>query len=287
MDSAVQTWQDKMIGRYHLERPVGQGGMGEVWQATDTHLGRRVAIKLLLSLRLHKRGALDDFVNEARAAATLEHPHILALHDFGEHELASGEVIPYLVMPYVDGGTLRKRIQSARGILPVQSSLNLLRQAALAIDYAHSRQVLHRDIKPENMLLQQDWLLLADFGLAKMLSSATVHGNTHARAGTPEYMAPERVQGQVVPASDLYSLAVIAYQLFTGYLPFTGETPYALFVKQTSSPPPAPHTLNDHIPLAVDQVLLQGLAKPPQERPPSCIAFVDALQQGWAAAARS
>jgi len=281
VDGAEHIQASKMIGRYQLTRLIGRGGMGEVWQATDTHLKRQVAIKLLPAVQAGNHEYLDEFVNEARSAAMLEHPHILALHDFGEQEVADGEVVPYLVMPHVAGGTLRKRMQAANGVLSVQHCLYFLKQAALAIDYAHSKQVLHRDIKPENMLLQQDWLLLADFGLAKILSSTSIHAKTHAHSGTPAYMAPERIQGQVGPAGDLYSLAVIAYQLFTGQQPFSGETPVQIFMQHMEAMPTAPRQLNSNIPPEVERVLLQGLAKQPQERPASCNAFVDALQQGW------
>jgi serine/threonine protein kinase len=276
-------WQDRMFGRYRLTRLIGRGGMGEVWQASDTHLGRQVAIKLLPTVMGRHRAYLDDFVNEAQTAAALEHPHILALHDFGQQEIDGKDIIPYLVMPYVPGGTLRQHMHATNGMLPVQSSLHFLRQAALAIDYAHTRQVLHRDIKPANMLLQQDWLLLSDFGIAKILSR--VNERTHAGAGTPAYMAPERWQGAVEPASDRYSLAVIAYQLFTGHLPFQGETPYQTFMQQTEDSPIDPRQFNPNIPVEVVRALLQGLAKLPQQRPTSCIAFVDALQRGWLEAA--
>jgi serine/threonine protein kinase len=285
MDSVAEKSQDRMIGRYHLTRLLGRGGSGEVWQATDTHLGRQVAIKLLPVVNATDRNYLDEFVTETRTSAMLEHPHILALHDFGQEGLDDKKILPYLVMPYVDGGTLRKRMQVSKGVLSVERSLYFLRQAALAIDFAHERGVLHRDIKPENMLLQQDWLLLADFGLAKILSSSSVHGKTHTRSGTPGYMAPERLRGNVEAASDLYSLAVIAYELFAGRRPYIGENPYQIFVQQLQTSPPEPREFNANIPLAVEHVLLQGLAKKPTDRPDSCNAFVDALQQGWGQAA--
>lgn len=281
MDGVVQNQQNRMIGRYRLTQLIGHGGMGEVWQATDIHLGRQVALKLLPALPAEKRGYLDNFVTEMRAAAMLEHPHILALHDFGEQHTNNGLVIPYLVMPYVPGGTLRKRMQSAKGMLAVQRSLYFLKQAALAIDYAHSKQVMHRDIKPENMLLQQDWLLLADFGLAKIMSSNSVHEKTHAQSGTPAYMAPERLRGKVEPASDLYSLAVIAYELFTDQQPFQGHNAYQIFIQHIQVAPPDPRQLNASIPEEAARVLLQGLAKEPQERPTSCNAFIEALQKSW------
>ncbi len=281
MDSVVEKPQGRMIGRYHLTSLLGRGGSGEVWQATDTHLGRQVAIKLLPVVDATDRDYLEEFVNETRTSAMLEHPHILALHDFGQERLDDKKILPFLVMPYVDDGTLRKRMQISKGVLSVERSLYFLRQAALAIDFAHGRGVLHRDIKPENMLLQQDWLLLADFGLAKILSSSSVHGKTHTRSGTPGYMAPERLRGNVEPASDLYSLAVIAYEFFAGRRPYVGENPYQIFVQQLQTTPPEPREFNPNIPPEVERVLLQGLAKKPADRPISCNAFVDALQQGW------
>lgn len=131
------------------------------------------------------------------------------------------------------------------------------------------------------MLLQQDWLLLADFGIAKLLDSSTGRDRTHAGAGTPEYMAPEQAQGHAVPASDRYSLAIVAYQLLTGKVPFKGETPYDTLLKQIRENPPAPRQLNPRIPQPVEEALLKGLAKQAEERPSSCIAFVEALEQGW------
>jgi serine/threonine protein kinase/WD40 repeat protein len=285
MDSSTGTRQGTMIGRYHLIQQLGRGGMGEVWLATDTQLQRHVAIKLLPSVMAHNREYLDDFMHEARAAAALEHPHILAVHDFGEYE-EDGEVVPYLVMPYVTGGTLRERLHGLNGQIPVYESLRYLRQAARAIDYAHSKQVLHRDIKPANMLLQQGWLMLADFGIAKIQDNATMRGKTHAGSGTPEYMAPEQIEGRAEPASDRYSLAISAYQLFTNQLPFRGDTPYDTIVKQVHEMPPSPRLFNATIPLAIEQVLLRGLAKRPGDRYPSCTAFVDALQQGWMSSAQ-
>ncbi len=188
------------LGRYHLQERIGQGGMGEVWLAEDTQLHRQVAVKLL------------PYVVASRVAAALEHPHILPVHDFGEHQ-AEDAVITYIVMPYITGGSLHERLRGINGLLPTEEALYYLRQAALAIDYAHSRDVLHRDIKPANMLLQRDWLFLTDFGIARLLTNSTIQIGTHAGAGTTEYMAPEQAQGKAEFASDRYSLGVVAYQL--------------------------------------------------------------------------
>ncbi|HEV2660809.1 MAG TPA: protein kinase, partial [Ktedonobacteraceae bacterium] len=277
----VTDWQGKMLGRYRLLRLVGRGGMGEVWQAEDTELHRQVAAKMLPPVVANETDYLRAFAAEARTAASLEHPHILQVHDFGEQPFAE-DVVTYLIMPLITGGSLRDRMRATNGaLLSVDESLHYLRHAAQAIDYAHSRNVLHRDIKPGNMLLQQSWLLLADFGLAKLLSNNTFRSRTHAGAGTPEYMAPEQIQGKAEAASDRYSLAVIAYQLFTGRLPFSGKEPFEILLKHMQEPPTPPRQFNPQLPQTIENTLLKGLAKQPAARPGSCTAFVNELEMGW------
>ncbi|GHO64823.1 hypothetical protein KSC_037150 [Ktedonobacter sp. SOSP1-52] len=273
-------WQGKMLDRYRMLHRLGHGGMGQVWQAEDTELHRMVAIKILPSILASEQSFLHAFAYEARAAATLEHPHILTIHAFGEQPISDDEIVTYIVMPYLQGGTLRDVMKRER-YLTRDLAMNYLRQVAEAIDYAHSQQVIHRDIKPANMLLQNDWLYLADFGIAKLLTSTTYRSKTYAGSGTPEYMAPEQVQGSAIPASDRYSLAVIAYQLFTGNVPFHGATPYDLMIKQLMEEPRPPREINPILPQGVEAIILQGLAKRPEERPPSCLAFVDALDNAW------
>ncbi|HLI89712.1 MAG TPA: protein kinase [Ktedonobacteraceae bacterium] len=277
----ITDWQGHMLGRYRLVQRIGKGGMGEVWLADDTQLRRQVAVKLLPAVHATDRGYLQAFAYEARAAAALEHPNILPVHDFGEEPAADGAVVTYLVMPYMTGGSLRNRIHSVTGPLPLDESLHYLKQAADAIDYAHSHQVLHRDIKPANMLLQQRWLFLADFGIAKLLSSTTQHSQTHSGSGTPEYMAPEQAEGHAEPASDRYSFAMVAYQLFTGSLPFRGHSAQEILLKQQRDTPPPPRQLAPTMPQAVEDLLLQGLAKRAQDRPSSCTSFVEALERAW------
>ncbi len=275
-------WQGKMLGRYQLIRMLGRGGMGEVWLADDTQLRRQVAVKLLPYVVASNQGYLRDFEREARAAAALEHPHILPVHDYGEQQ-AGDTVITYIIMPYITGGSLRERLRAMNGPLPTDEALYYLRQAAQAIDYAHSQNVLHRDIKPANMLLQQDWLFLADFGIAKLLTSPTFQSGTHAGSGTPEYMSPEQAQGKAEFASDRYSLGIVAYQLFTGYLPFKGETPYNTLLKQMKDEPPPPRQRNPALPEAVEQAILQGIVKRAEDRPASCVALIQSIEQGWKA----
>ena len=218
-------------GHYLLLQRIGQGSMGEIWLAEDPRLRRQVAIKTLPLRNQGDNEYLQRFEREARAAANLNHPHILPVHNFGEQRLPDGQSITYLVMPYIPGGSLSERIawlMNNNQSMPQQEALQYLAQAADAIDYAHVQGVIHRDIKPANMLLRADnWLLLADFGIARILAEQDRLTQTGAGFGTPEYMAPEQAQGHAVAASDTYSLAVIAYQLFTGRVPFKADTPYA------------------------------------------------------------
>lgn len=270
------------LGRYRLVQRIGVGGMGEVWLGEDPALHRQVAIKTLPLQNQNDNEFLQRFEREARAAAALNHPHILPVHDFGKQMLPNGQTITYIVMPYVGGGSLADRIETlARNkvnISPVEA-INYLAQAADAIDYAHTQGVLHRDIKPANMLLRNDnWLMLADFGIARILSERTQLTQTGAGFGTPDYMAPEQAQGKAEPASDNYSLAVIAYQLFTGRLPFTGDSSYAITIQHMLTPPPPPRQINPALSPTIEQILLQGLAKNPAQRPPSARDFVGALQ---------
>lgn len=275
------SWQGKMLGRYQVTRFLGRGGMGEVWLAEDTQLRRQIAVKLLPAAFAYDQQYLQAFEREARAAAALDHPNILPVHDFGQQQVGPDSIVTYLIMLYIADGSLRERIHAAKGPLAPAEALHYLRQAAQAIDYAHERHVLHRDVKPANMLLQQNWLFLTDFGIARLLDSATQRTQTRRGAGTPGFMAPEQAQGKAEAASDRYSLAVTAYVLLTGRQPFTGETPYGILIKQLQDNPPLPRELNPALSPLTQQVLLWGLARRPEDRPPSCSAFVQALEQSF------
>jgi len=285
-DSNLAQAVPTMLGRYRLLRSLGHGGMGDVWLAEDERLRRQVAIKTLPSHNQGDREYAQRFEREAQAAAALNHPHILPVHDYGTQALPNGQAITYIVMPYISGGSLADRIKTyaVQNIsMPLTEALNYLAQAADAIDYAHSRGIIHRDIKPGNMLLTTDnWLLLADFGIARILSASEQLTRTGTGIGTPDYMAPEQAQGHAEMASDNYSLAVIAYQLLVGRLPFKAENSYATTIQHLTMPPPPPRQFNPTLSLACEQVLLQGLAKSPAQRLPSARAFVAALQQATA-----
>jgi serine/threonine protein kinase len=283
---AAQRTAARILGRYQISRRIGRGGMGDVWLCDDPRLHRQVAIKTLPAQSQQDRAFAQRFEREAQASAALGHPHILPIYDYGEQPTTNGQIITYIVMPYISGGSLTERIaayQSQHMLMPPQEAIAYLSQAAEAIDYAHAQGIVHRDIKPGNMLLRDElWLLLTDFGIAQILSSAENVTQTGAGIGTPEYMAPEQAEGKAEAASDLYSLAVLAYYLFAGRLPFNAETSYATTIQHMTMPPPPPQQFNPALPPAFEAALLRGLAKHPAERPASARVFVASLQQACA-----
>lgn len=271
------------LGRYRVLQRIGRGGMGDVWLCEDPTLRRHVAIKTLPSHSQTDREFALRFEREAQAAAALNHPHILPVHDYGQQPLQNGQSITYIVMPYISGGSLADRIATCaanRMTMPAHDAIMYLAQAAEAIDYAHEQGLIHRDIKPGNMLLRADnWLLLADFGIARILASADNLTQTGVGFGTPHYMSPEQAQGRAEFASDNYSLAVIAYQLFVGRVPFDADTAYATTIQHMTLMPPPPRQFNPLLSPTFETALLKGLEKQPAQRPPSARAFVVALQQ--------
>ncbi|MBE3560673.1 MAG: protein kinase [Ktedonobacteraceae bacterium] len=285
-NETMQNVTSGVLGRYRVLSRIGRGGMGDVWLCDDPRLRRQVAVKTLPPHNQHDHEYSARFEREAQAAAALNHPHILPVHDYGEQQLPDGRVITYIVMPYIGGGSLADRINqlaAAHQGMRQDEALNFLSQAAEAIDYAHSQGVIHRDIKPANMLLRSnDWLVLADFGIARIVSSTDNLTQAGSGIGTPEYMAPEQAQGHAVGASDNYSLAVIAYQFLTGRPPFSAETSYATIIQHLVMQPPSPRQFNPALPPACEAVLLRGLAKNPAERYPTARAFVDELKRSLA-----
>ena len=240
----------RSLGRYRLDALLGQGGMAEVFRATDTKLARTVAVKVILASHARDPHFLERFLREARTVASLEHPNILPVYDFGED---GG--IPFLVMPYLPGGTLRDRLQA--GPVPLALAAAWIAQLADALDAAHAAVVLHRDVKPANVLLgKDDRLFLADFGIAKMLESESGLTATGVVVGTPIYMAPEQAQGQPAsPATDRYALAVVAYEILAGRPPFEGENALSLMHQHVTTPPPALSSRVGGLPAGLDAVL--------------------------------
>src|SRR5690242_5902346 len=187
---AAQRTAARTLGRYQIIRRIGRGGMGDVWLCDDPRLHRQVAIKTLPAQSQQDREFSQRFEREAQASAALGHPHILPIYDYGEQPTTHGQVVTYIVMPYVSGGSLTERItayQTNHTLMPPQEAITYLSQAAEATDYAHEQGIIHRDIKPGNMLLRDDrWLLLTDFGIAHILSSAENLTQTGVGIGTPE-----------------------------------------------------------------------------------------------------
>jgi serine/threonine protein kinase len=281
------------LGRYQLLKRVGTGGMGEIYLANDTRITRQVALKVLrqkteTSNAASHQDAARMFLREAQAIAMLDHPYILPLFDYGEEEL-DGKMTAFLVMPFRNEGTLKdwlKRAQ-AEGNLSAYTVAGMVGQAATALQYAHNRRIIHQDVKPSNFLIrsnpdhpQRPDLLLADFGIARN-TGATMILSYNPR-GTPIYMAPEQWEGLAYPATDQYALGIMAYEMLTGRPPFQGPQNLLMYAHSQTTPPP-PSKYNPRLSTAVDKVILQALAKLPEERYPSIAAFATALQQATAA----
>lgn len=267
------------IGRYHILEQLGQGGMATVYKAYDTRLERDVALKVLRVEQFAPavlERILRRFEREAKALAKLTHPNIVPIIDYGEHE-----GVPYLVMPFLSGGTLKAYLQK-RDRLGWEEAVRLLLPIASALSFAHQHHILHRDVKPSNILLTEDGQpLLTDFGVAKILEAEegqTLTG-TGVGIGTPEYMSPEQGLGKGVgPQADVYSLGVVLYEMITGRKPYTADTPMAVVLKHVSEALPRPRMYVPELPEGVERVLLKALAKQPEDRYASMEAFAEALR---------
>jgi serine/threonine protein kinase len=266
------------LGRYHVIEPLGQGGMAAVYKAFDTSLERNVAIKIIRGDKkegTEQNDFLKRFQREAKALAQLDHPYILKVLDYGEQD-----GMPYLVMPFIQGGTLKDRLNRP---MPCRQAATLLAPVARALDYAHQRGIIHRDVKPANILISESGApLLSDFGIAKIIgggSESTQLTATGVGIGTPDYMAPEQWMGKADACTDIYSLGVVFFQMVTGRLPFTAETPAAVLIKHMQDPLPRPSDFVPDLPEAAEQVIFKALAKDPADRFESMGAFAGALER--------
>lgn len=275
-----------VLGTCTLQQLIGQGGMGAVYLAQQSRPRRQVAVKVLLPATAlkpqHLAAFLERFRRETDAAASLEHPNIMPVYEYGERD-----GLAYLVMPYISGGTLRD-VMEREGQIILPKVINYLEQLAAALDFAHSRGVIHRDIKPANILLTQEGrLLLTDFGLVKIINEEALAQvrltGAGAPVGTPDYMSPEQVMGHEVDGrADLYSLGIILFQMLTATTPFQGETPMSIAAQQLHSQPPSPRRFRPDLPAAAEQVILKALSKRPSDRYASGLELATAFRLAFA-----
>ena len=274
MADQLEHLQAALSDRYAIERELGSGGMAMVYLSRDRKHERQVALKVMRPELSAILGG-ERFLREIRIAAKLNHPHILALHDSGE---ADGFL--YYVMPYVEGESLRSKIDREKQ-LSIDEAVTLTRQVASALDYAHQQGVIHRDIKPENILLHRGEAVVADFGIALAITAAGGDRLTETglSLGTPAYMSPEQATGtgELDARADVYSLGAVLYEMVTGEPPQTGATVQAVIARLLSERPAKPRVLRDSVPEAMDRAIMKALAKVPADRFPSAAEFATAL----------
>jgi serine/threonine protein kinase/formylglycine-generating enzyme required for sulfatase activity len=263
------------LERYHIIEQLGEGGMAVVYKAFDATLEREVAVKIIRPEKVTSEKFIRRFSREAKALAKLSHENIIPIIDFGEHD-----TLPYLVMPFLPGGTLKKILGKP---IPYESAASILAPIANALAYAHSLGIIHRDIKPSNILLTETGKpMLSDFGVAKILEMEETAEltDTGVGVGTPEYMSPEQTLGKPVDGrTDCYALGIVLYEMITGRKPFQADTPLAIAIKQSTEPLPNPRIFVPLLPEKVEHVLIKALAKNPDHRYQSLELFEKALRE--------
>jgi serine/threonine-protein kinase len=260
-------------GRYRVDRRLGSGGMADVYCATDLQLGRKVAVKLLYRRFAEDEEFVERFRREASSAAGLQHPNVVAVYDRGEWDGTS-----YIAMEYLDGRSLKDIVRD-EGPLPPARATELILQVLKAARFAHRRGIIHRDFKPHNVLVDDEGRAkVTDFGIAR--AGASDMTETGSIMGTAQYLSPEQAQGHAVSAqSDLYSIGIMLYELLTGRVPFDGDSPVTIALKQVGEEPTPPRALNPAVPPALEAVVLRALQKDPAQRFGDADAFITALEQ--------
>jgi len=256
-DQLINTLFD---GRYKILRKLGAGGMANVYLAEDQELGRRVAIKILDDRHAADEQFVERFRREAKNAAGLSHPNIVSIYDRGE-----AEGTYYIAMEFLDGRSLKELILT-RGPAPVSIAIDYARQILAGLRFAHRHGIVHRDIKPHNVIVDAEGRAkVTDFGIARAGASQMTEAGSII--GTAQYLSPEQARGtQVDQTSDLYSLGIVLYELLTGTVPFTGDTPVEIAMKHLSAVPERPSAKRPEVPHDLDMVVLRALAKDPADR---------------------
>lgn len=262
-----------LANRYRIQGKIGEGGMAVVYRALDVVLQRVVAIKVLRPQYAGDEEFVDRFLREAQAAASLSHPNVVNIFDVGRE----GDV-HYIVLEFVEGKNL-KEILREHGRLSPRRAAQVARAVARALEAAHARGLIHRDVKPHNILITTEGRVkVADFGLARAASSSTLT-ETGKVIGSVHYFSPEQARGEAVgPASDIYSLGVVLYEMLTGKRPFDGDSPIAVALKHLQEDPVPPRQLDPRIPVWLEQVVLRAMAKKPADRFPTAAAMAEALE---------
>lgn len=264
-------------GRYDIEQQIGEGGMAIVYRARDTLLNRTVALKVLRS----QFGNDDDFVarfhREAQAAASLSHPNVVNIYDIGQDD-----EMYYIVMEYIEGMTLKQYINE-HAPLDMNKAVDIGMQICDALDHAHQNELIHRDIKPHNILINKyGRIKVTDFGIARAVSSVTIT-HTGSVLGSVHYFSPEQAKGIAAGAkSDLYSLGVVLYEMLTGELPFSGDSPISVALKHLQESYVAPRKLRPEIPQSLENVIIRAMAKEPMYRYESAREMLEDLQTALA-----
>ncbi len=250
------------IGQYQIVQRLGQGGMADVYKAFHTGLAVYRALKVIRPEFVTQEGFKERFQREAQAVAALRHPNIVQMHDFGAQDN-----LYYMVMEFIEGHDLKSYLTQHGQVRPFNQVVKIIEQVASALGYAHGRGVVHRDIKPGNIMLTADGqAILTDFGIAKMLAAEDRMTQTGMGIGTPAYMAPEQARGlpDVGPPADVYSLGIVLYEMLTGRVPFSADTPLAVMLKVVSDPLPPPRDFSPDIPDVLQGVVLKATASLPR-----------------------